>query len=105
MAEDFERLVTLDDDKDTGGSPEQGAGLDWPTGGDTAPGDDVPGTLTDILGEDYQRGGTPTPQEMESTNASNAEARAKAIAGGMDEGTANIIYPEFSTPEDMNRIN
>ena len=47
----------------------------------------------------------PTPEDMASTYASNAEARAKAIADGLDEGTANIMYPEFSTPEDMLKIN
>jgi hypothetical protein len=44
-------------------------------------------------------------REMEETNASNDEARARAIAEGMDEGTAAIVYPSFSTPEDMDRIN
>jgi len=43
--------------------------------------------------------------EMNAVNSSNAEARQKAIADGMDEGTAQIVYPEFSTPEDMDRIN
>jgi hypothetical protein len=44
-------------------------------------------------------------REMEQTNAQNDEARARAIAEGMDEGTAAIVYPPFSTPEDMDRIN
>jgi phytoene dehydrogenase-like protein len=44
-------------------------------------------------------------REMDQTNAGNDEARARAIAEGMDEGTAAIVYPSFSTPEDMDRIN
>jgi hypothetical protein len=100
---DFEKLVTLDD-KDGGESPEQGA-ADWLSGGGTPSDDYTPSSLEDILAQGQHASGTPTPQDMETENASNAEARAKAIAGGMDENQANIIYPEFSTPEDMNRIN
>jgi hypothetical protein len=44
-------------------------------------------------------------REMNQTNAGNDEARARAIAEGMDEGTAAIVYRSFSTPEDMDRIN
>ena len=100
---ELEKLVTPDD-KDGTESP-LGTPGNWLGGGGTTD-DTAPGTLGDILA---QRGhgpqGMPTPEDMASTNASNAEARAKAIADGMDEGTANILYPEFSTPEDMNRIN
>ena len=61
--------------------------------------------LFDVLEHMPPSGSMPTPEDMASTNASNAEARAKAIADGMDEGTADILYPDFATPEDMNRIN
>jgi hypothetical protein len=44
-------------------------------------------------------------REMEESNARNDEARARAIADGMDEQTAAIVYPSFSSPEDMDRIN
>jgi hypothetical protein len=100
---EYGRLVTPDDDKESTESPSETAG-NWLGGGTTD--DTAPGTLEDILA---QRGhgpqGMPTPEDMTSTNASNAEARAKAIADGMDEGTANILYPEFNTPEDMLKIN
>jgi hypothetical protein len=43
--------------------------------------------------------------EMEQSNRQNDEARAQAIAEGMDEQTAQIVYPSFSTPEDMDRFN
>jgi hypothetical protein len=42
---------------------------------------------------------------MEQSNARDDEVRARAIAQGMDEGTAPIVYPSFSTPEDMDRNN
>jgi hypothetical protein len=106
MADDtigeMERFITPED-KETGEtSPEQTA-ADILGGGDMPAGDYTPGSLSDVLEHMPQDGWT--PEDMASSNASNAEARAKAIADGMDEQTANIVYPEFNTPEDMNRIN
>lgn len=96
-----------------GGSPEAGAGAGAAAGTSladlfTSPGAgdlETPTNLQDLLGTMPQGGGMPTPQDMASTNASDAEARAQAIKDGMDEGTADILYPQFSTPEDMLKIN
>jgi hypothetical protein len=100
---ELERLVTPDD-KDGSETP-SGTPANWLGGGGTTD-DTAPGTLEDVLAQQPHGGqGMPTPEDMTSTNASNAEARAKAIKDGMDEGTANILYPEFSTPEDMLKIN
>jgi hypothetical protein len=105
MDDSIDRLVTLEDN-DTQ-TPEQGGAADWLTGAEGKVTDGyTPESLEDVLGQQpHGAQHSPTPEDMESTNASNAEARAKAIADGLDEGTANIIYPDFSTPEDMNRIN
>ena len=85
---------------------------DWPTDfgggggeGDTPAGGEAPGSIGDFMEHKPQGGSMPTPEDMLSTNASNAEARAQAIKDGMDEGTADILHPNFSTPEDMNQIN
>ena len=99
--EAYGRLVTPDDDKESTESPSQNAS-DW-LGTDESI---TPESIEDILAQ--QTHGVqpmPTPEDMASTNASNAEARAKAIADGLDEGTANIMYPDFSTPEDMLKMN
>ena len=97
----YGRLVTPDDDKDSSEAPSQNAS-DW-LGTDESL---TPESIEDMLApQSHGAQPMPTPEDMASTNASNAEARAKAIADGLDEGTANIMYPEFSTPEDMNRIN
>ena len=80
--------------------------LDLSGGSDAPAGGDNPGSIADLAaGIAHGAQGMPTAEDMAATNASNAEARAKAIADGLDEGTANIMYPEFSTPEDMLRIN
>jgi hypothetical protein len=69
-------------------------------GGDDGSGIISPG-LVDVPGIQPM----PTVEDMNATNASNAAARAKAIEEGMDEGTAAIVYPDFSEPDDMLRIN
>lgn len=98
---EFGRLVTGDDDNESTESPSQNAS-DW-LGTDESIN---PESIEDILAQQtHGAQSMPTPQDMASTNASNAEARAKAIADGLDEGTANILYPEFSTAEDMLKIN
>ena len=66
---------------------------------------ETPGSLQDILDQSSQGSGMPTAQDMEASNASNAAAREAAIKGGLDPQTAQIMYPDFDTPEDMLRIN
>ena len=97
---------------DTGGGTATSAAdsIDWPNlgGGDagTESGrghghvwdeempDDLPGLTPGIM-PDF---------DVDKINASNAEARQKAIDDGLDPNTANIIYPEID-PNDPDRIN
>jgi hypothetical protein len=106
MADDaYGTFISPTHDEDNGESSAEGTAADI-TIVDDAPGDDsAPGTLGDVLGHAPKGDWAPSPEDMTLTNSNNATSREEAIKGGMDEGTANIIYPEFSTPEDMNRIN
>lgn len=101
---DIESIIANIDDTASGGASAGQSAADIitsPGAGDL----ETPGSLQDILDTMPRTQGMPTAEDMASTNASNAEARAKAIADGLDEGAATIMYPDFSTPEDMLRFN
>jgi hypothetical protein len=104
MTDEIERLITPEDEN-AGGETHEWSAADVLTGGEAPAGAETPSSAAEILDHMPQGGWAPTPEDMESTNTTNAEGRAKAIADGMDEGTADILYPEFSTPEDMLKIN